>query len=238
LKIVFCTTCKGRAQHLKLTLPKNLADNIDYADAKFLILNYASPDDLMEYLTSEHAAAIASGRLVVYTYPQAEVFRMAHAKNLAHRLGILEGGEILVNLDADNYTGPGFAAYIAQMFQRRSDIFLGIGQIKRGITPRGLCGRIVVTAHAFLNAGGYDERFETWSPDDKDFSQRLRCLGYELHVIDERFMDCVRHNDRMRFREYPHARDTAYEDVCARADLKTGVVNFGSFGQGVVFRHA
>ena len=42
---------------------------------------------------------------------------MAHAKNMAHRLGIIEGADILCNLDADNFTGPGFASYIAEQMQ-------------------------------------------------------------------------------------------------------------------------
>ena len=32
--IVFCTTCKGRAQHLEQTLPQNLADNAHYEHCK------------------------------------------------------------------------------------------------------------------------------------------------------------------------------------------------------------
>ena len=51
--IVFCTTCKGRAQHIEQTLPKNLADNARYLNCKFVVLDYNSPDHLQEYLCSE-----------------------------------------------------------------------------------------------------------------------------------------------------------------------------------------
>jgi hypothetical protein len=107
--IAMVTTCKGRTQHLERTLPQNLLDNSNYPNVKFIVLNYSSQDHLMAYLRDEHAEDIASGKLVVYTYPGADKFQMAHAKNMAHRLGILEGADILVNLDADNFTGPGFA---------------------------------------------------------------------------------------------------------------------------------
>ena len=106
--IAFCITCKGRTQHLRETLPKNLADN---PRSKFIVLDYNSNDGLLEYIRKEHGGEIHSGRLVVYSYPAGHQFKMAHAKNMAHRLGILEGGDILCNLDADNFLGPRFEDY-------------------------------------------------------------------------------------------------------------------------------
>jgi hypothetical protein len=99
LSVVFCTTCKGRANHIEQTLPRNLAGN---QHSKFVILDYNSTDHLLEYLSSNHQKDIESGHLVVYSMlPGADgpiPFAMAHAKNMAHRCGMLEGGEILVNL--------------------------------------------------------------------------------------------------------------------------------------------
>src|SRR5882757_9614345 len=103
--IAFCTTCKDRTQHLKFTLPKNLADNKNYNNCKFIVLDYNSQDDLSAYLLSQHKLDILSGKLIVYSYCEDVPFHMTHAKNMAHRLGIIEGADILVNLDADNYTG-------------------------------------------------------------------------------------------------------------------------------------
>lgn len=209
-RIAFCITCKGRAQHLKLTLPKNLTDNEDYENAVFVILNYGSQDDLLPFLLTSHAKDIESGRIALYTYDTAEPFKMAHAKNLAHRAGLRERAEVLVNLDADNFTGPHFAAYLAHEFQSYPHAFFLWARMQKGAMPRGINGRIVVSRNAFLKVGGYDERFTTWSPDDKDFNRRLRRCGYEAREIPARFLDAVRHNDKMRFREYPHAKDISY----------------------------
>lgn len=239
MRIAFCTTCKGRAQHLKITLPRNLADNASYADAVFVVLDYGSDDDLRTYLGTHHAADIASGRLVVYSLQRAGTFQMAHAKNLAHRCGILEGADILVNLDADNYTGLGFAQYLALQFELHGQhSFQAVGRTIPGVTPRGVSGRIVVTTGAFLNAGGYDERFDVWSPDDKDFNHRLRRLGYQWQQIPDRFLDCVRHNDRMRFREYRHAAmNDVHSHEAAVSESTTRIVNWGCIGQGSLFRN-
>src|ERR1035438_1611515 len=103
-RIAFCTTCKGRAQHLKKTLPQNLLDNADYPNCIFVVLDYNSPDDLQEFMHG-YCGAAHNGRVAYYNYPAATAFSMAHAKNMAHRCGLLEGADILVNLDADGFTG-------------------------------------------------------------------------------------------------------------------------------------
>jgi Sulfotransferase domain/N-terminal domain of galactosyltransferase len=239
-KIAFCTTCKGRTQHLKMTLPKNLADNADYPNCRFIVLDYASPDDLRDYLASIRAMITVPDMLVVYSFPEAGSFRMAHAKNMAHRCGLLEGADILVNLDADNYTGHGFAEYIAQLYQKHgTDIYLWSRMVKEGQDRlgRGISGRIVVTCQAFLKTGGYDEKFHTWSPDDKDFNARLSRLGYSGYEIDPKFLNVVLHNDKMRFREYPHAKTASDSDSF---DLSTDthvLANYGKFGCGTVYRN-
>src|SRR5277367_4884887 len=144
---------------------------------------------------------------MVYSFPDAGPFKMAHAKNMAHRLGILEGADILVNLDADNFTGWGFAEYIAAAFEsyynQKQDVFMWAKMIK-GQLPRGINGRIAVSKDAFLKVGGYDEQFHTWSPDDKDFNLRLRRLGYKPVEIDPSYLNAIRHNDKIRFKEYEH----------------------------------
>ena len=146
---------------------------------------------------------------------------MAHAKNMAHRLGILERCAPLVNVDAGNFTGPnprseiwhvsGFAQYLAGQFydERRTaaPVFLWSRMVKDGDgrLPRGISGRIAVTAQAFLKSGGYDEQYNTWGPDDKDFELRLQRLGYEARVLYPAYLDAILHNDKMRFKEYRHA---------------------------------
>lgn len=234
--IVFCTTCKDRAQHVKQTLPVNLADN---PEAKIVLLDYCSPDDLLDYIKSAHMGDIESGRLVVYSYKNEGPFRMAHAKNMAHRLGILEGGRVLVNVDADNLTGKGFAAYVAEKFQE-DEIFLWAKMIKEGAErlPRGISGRIAVSAEAFINAGGYDEKYHTWAPDDKDFNVRLRRLGYQAHEINKKFLSGVLHNDKLRFKYYPQAQTDMGSDQFDEVNYSDStVVNFGKFGKGTVYRN-
>ena len=231
--VVFCTTCKGRAQHLEKTLPANIENNLN---AKFIILDYNSNDQLIPFLKSFHKSYYNSGRLVVYSFPQAGKFKMAHAKNMAHRCGILEGADILVNLDADNFTGPNFDSYIHAKFNIEKKVFLWSKMIP-GVLPRGIHGRIAVSRDQFLNSGGYDEKYESWGPDDKDFNTRLRRLGYTGREIDPLFlMQGVAHNDKIRFKEYPEARVVGKEDV-AEIHPSNTIANFGKVGLGVVYKN-
>jgi hypothetical protein len=236
--IVFCTTCKGRVQHVERTLAKNLADNASHEQSKFVILDYNSQDELLGYLKLNHAEAIESGKLVVYSFREPGPFRMAHAKNMAHRLGIREGASILVNLDADNFTGSDFAHYVAEKFETAEKMFLWAGIVRgQGRKMRGCSGRIAVTSRAFLGAGGYDEKYDTWAPDDKDFNARLIRLGYSSVEIDRQYLESVPHGDGMRFKEYPQVRNNAGSDECELADSTTTVVNFGNYGCGAVSRN-
>jgi|SRR5215472_4293571 len=234
-RVVFCTTCKNRTQHLKVTLPQNLVDN---SHAVFVVLNYNTDDDLIEYIDGEYRALIDEGRLVLYSHLDTPKFRMAHAKNMAHRLGIREGGDILVNVDADNFAGAGFDEYIRRQFARYgSGIFMSARMIK-GVMVRGINGRIAVTKEAFLRSGGYDEvKFNGgWSSEDKDFNLRLRQLGYQDVEIAPFYLNGVPHNDKVRFREYPHMAAIA-GDLEITPQTVTKVANNGAFGCGTVFRN-
>lgn len=238
--IVFCTTCKGRAQHIELTLPKNLEDNKDYDGVKFVILDYNSPDHLVSYLKTHHKRDMDSGRVVLYRFWESGPFRMAHAKNMAHRLGIREGADILVNLDADNYTGDGFAGYVANQFasaRTGEDPFLYAKWNQEMRLPKGASGRIVVTPQSFLKVGGYDEKYETWGPDDKDFSARLSRLGCTPIEIERRYLQVVLHNNKMRFRDYKHAEVNFFSYISQPIAPIGVIANYGQFGMGTVYKN-
>jgi hypothetical protein len=233
MTVALVTTCKGRVQHLAQTLPKNIKDN---PEAKFVVLSYKDGQDLADYIRANHSSEITSGKLAFYEYRGTGPFHMAHAKNMAHRLGILEGGDILVNMDADNFAGPGFAKFVEEQL-KDDNVFLWSRMIKEGAgqLARGISGRIAMRRTAFLLIGGYNEIYNTHSPDDKDANARLRRLGLEGREVEPRFLQAIRHNDKMRYREYPHAAQGMSEDF----NIQHGpaVVNDGVIGCGTVFKN-
>jgi len=233
MKVCFCTAAKNRTNHVKETLAKNMAGNPGHT---FVMLDYNS-DDLDSVIQSAFRCQIASGQLVYYRNKDARVFLMTHAKNSAHRCGMLENADILCNLDADNFAPPGFGDYIKEIFDRTKldpqEPFLW-SRMAKGKIPRGISGRIVVSKNAFLCAGGYDEapEFQVHSPDDRDCNLRLRRLGFNAFEIDSRFLQCVAHNDRMRFKQYPEAKEMQW--IMSPINR---VVNNGHIGCGTVFRN-
>ena len=232
MRVAFCSTCQGRAHHLARTLPANLAGN---PDALFVLLDYGSDDNFAEFV-QEHAMHILDSRIVYYKLENPGPFRMAHAKNLAHRLAIFEGAEVLVNLDADNYAGTGFASYAREHFSEHPQSFLWARMIP-GILTRGVSGRIALKASTFVKCGGYDEsRYNDWGPDDKDLNTRLQRMGYEATEIPARYLAAIKHDDRVRFRAYPHARPQTSEYPVEIPAVGT-VVNSGRFGCATVFRN-
>lgn len=236
-RTVFCTTCRNRTPHLKLTLPKNLADN---PENKFVVVNYNTEDDMLAFLASECAREIDSGRLVVYSYLADTKYRFSHAKNLAHRLGLREGGDILVSLDADNYAGPRFGEFAEREIDYMEDAFLW-ARMRKGKTPRGINGRIAVAGRTFLKLGGYDEtKFREWGSEDKDFHLRLEMSGHAGIEIPPSYLQAITHNDKVRFRDYPYVAEAAYTDDYHRVDKSTIgklVVNDGVVGCGQVVRN-
>lgn len=243
MKIVFATTCKNRGAHLKTTLPQNLKDN---PRATFVIVDYGSEDGIGAWLMSNFEEEIACRRLVIYSYPEAGRFRMSHAKNLAHRCALAEGANVIVNMDADNFAPKDFDEYIERAFTEAQvdedmwgmcGIFLW-ARMQPGKMRRGVSGRIAMTARDFILTGGYDEAYEDWGPDDKDMNIRLERLGRTPVEIPPKYLEAVHHQDKLRFREYPHARP---KPGCSAEQFYPGhdcvVANGGVIGCGVVYKN-
>lgn len=258
-RIVFCTTCKGRTEHLSRTLPQNIRDNADYPNCTFVVLDYCDPGPIREYLWANHRADMDSGRLAVYHFGlkpfEIKVpggarawtdipFHMSHAKNMAHRCGIMEGADILVTLDADNFTGPGFARFIAEKFREPEIVlcpdFWLIRNLPHGPArpARGFYGRLAIRSQDFIKLGGYDEIFSVWGSEDADILARLLRLGYTKRHIDNCYLNTIPHNAEVRFKEYPEARQYENPEYIKKLDQRTEtVVNYGKIGVGTVFKN-
>lgn len=238
MKIVFCTTCKNRSFHLAETLPKNLADN---PRSTFLVLDYGDGPDLRATLNP-----LRCDRLKIYRHQNGGAFHMAHAKNMAHRLAMLEGAEVLVTLDADNFAGPNFEEFVTEKM-KEPGVFLcpdheSIQKMAWGpgsTRPlRGFAGRLAVRAQDFIKAGGYDEAYDTWRGEDIDFNARMGRMGYTPRFIDNAFLKVIPHGAEVRFKEFPHARQ--YDAVGAwKIDGRhtDTVVNYGQIGVGTAYRY-
>ncbi|MBS1599978.1 MAG: glycosyltransferase family 2 protein [Bacteroidetes bacterium] len=192
-KISFCTVVRNRLHHLRETLPKNIDDNNDHPNLQFLILDYNSDDGLEQWIKENMQKHISSGRLVFYRTTEPAFFKRSHSRNMAF---MLADGDLVCNLDADNFTGKGFASYLSSEFDRDENIFISThGNNKQP----DLLGRVCCRKSDFKLIGGYDEEMEGYGFEDFDLINRLGLLGLKKIIIsDLNFLNAIAHSDKER----------------------------------------
>lgn len=161
MKISYCTTCHNRLWQLKQTISHNLT-YLKAGEVEWCILAY-NDDTVEAWLREHYAEYIADGRIKVKThyddYKGSAPFPYGYVKNLSHAMG---SGEILFNLDADNFIDNAHDALL----------ILKPYQILKDMSFREGCfGRIGVYRSLFDKVGGYRDVSRS---DDGEFT--LRCL--------------------------------------------------------------
>jgi predicted glycosyltransferase involved in capsule biosynthesis len=188
----FCITCMGRLSHLKRTLRRNLEVTSHLNGIEFILVNYSSPDQLDKWIAQEFREYIESGRLVYFKIDDLTEFNRSHAKNIAH---LCARGQIVCNLDADNFLGKGFAEFIFSKLSSDRHAFIAA-------PPRpGVRGRLVFLKKHFLALGGYNEEMKYgWGTEDLDLMLRASKVGLKKIPIPPRrgFLKAIEHSDRLR----------------------------------------
>ncbi|MBT1705728.1 glycosyltransferase family A protein, partial [Chryseosolibacter indicus] len=182
-KVSFCTTCMNRFFHLRKTFIKNIEDNIDYPNVEFVLLNYNSKDELHQWAQKTLPKYIERGIVNYYYTDRPDFFHASIAKNLAHKVA---QGDIVCNLDGDNFTGKDFAYYLNyKMHVMGDNTILHV----RKSPYWGTEGRIVLTRKNFIELGGYDESFEPIGHEDHDLLHRAKAYGLKYeNVLIENFL--------------------------------------------------
>ena len=214
LKVSYCTTCRGRLPHLKQTLPANLAAEKDNPNVEFVVLDYGDEGkdgNLGEWIKQTFPEELATGRLRCARY-EAPHFVFAHSRNMAHRLAT---GDILCNVDADNFIAPNFSRWLAaQLVQQPNGIVHGIARdqreftkravdmlLKRNVLPSNMGGRMAMTRQTFEDLGGYDEiNFNANEGLDKNLAMRADVMGLPAIRLPENLWgDFIAHGNEARF---------------------------------------
>ena len=171
-KISICTTCMNRASDLKMTLMQNIKDNQDYPNIEFIVLNYGSTDNLHNFMLSNDLKYLMKMGIVKYFITKTpKYYSMAHSRNIAF---LNATGCIVTNVDADNYTGKGFADYLNKLAEIAPEkAFFAKGK-------RMMHGRIGMYKEEFVQLGGYNEDFNGYGFDDHDLMARAMNSGYKL----------------------------------------------------------
>lgn len=238
MKISFCTTCMGRVAHLAETLPRNVADNAKFDGVEFVILDYNSQDGLEAWMQGNMASQVSSGLVAYYRERTAKFFNPRHAKNVAH---LLASGDVVVNLDADNFTGPDYAAKVADVFSELG-VFLRADQVGRPKHQTGIAGRVAFRAEDFRRLRGYDEVCHGYGGDDPDLVHRAHLLGLRKILLTWPGEDVIQHSNLERTKNFGFG---AHEDVSVSGwrnkqvwtnRLPGEIVNPSGFGAANVYK--
>jgi len=209
--ISFCTTCMNRLNDIRETLPFNIFANEHYPNLEFVLLDYNSSDGLGEWIRENMMEHIVSGRLKYYRIEGPEYFDMSYSRNVAFKLAT---GEIVNNLDADNYTvnpnDPPIMSF-AERLNKTADIFSE--KVIFGKSRQFLHGRIGFYRHEFISLGGYDEDIKGYGYDDTDLLIRAECMGFKLDKWGGQFCERIKtwKKDKDKNLEY-HWDDTRREN--------------------------
>lgn len=166
------TTCKGRLDDLKQSLPRFAAQR----DAEVIVVDYDCPQQCGDYVRQEFPDA------KVVDVLDRPLFNLPDARN--HGAAIARG-QVLVFLDADVIVREDFLERIG--FPTGEPVF---GSFP-GKESNSLRGSSIVRRTDFEVLGGYDELLSGYEGEDLDLYMRLRLLGRRRIELDEDAVDRV-----------------------------------------------
>ena len=196
-KISFCTVAMNRLSHLKKTLPKNIKDNSNYKNLEFIVLDYNSKDGLYIWIRNNLYNYIENGTLKYFRTEQPIYFDRSHSRNVAFKLAT---GKVVCNVDADNFTGEGFAEYVNEAFCKEKGIVI-TGSEPSYTRTKSVVGRVCVYREHFDRIKGFDENMKNYGWEDVDFVNRLINLGLKpVYIQADKYLNAIEHDDFMRFK--------------------------------------
>ena len=234
LKLSFCITHKNRFEYLKKTLFHNLEDNWENRiNIEFVLMDFHESDDVLHWVKENFLREIQQGYLK-YFRAKMEGWSASVAKNTAHYVA---KGDILTNLDCDNFTGKDGGKFVLdQYFREESNLMLW--QFSR-IRRDGSYGRMSFYQKTFHDLGGYDEGLMEMGFQDNDLMLRALKMGVKrIECNNKLYSKAIKHEKykplKMTFR-----RMERWNKARSKANIKKQMLtaNNGSFGlrEGIMF---
>ena len=204
-KFSLITTCMGRLDHLKESLPAMLAQ----PDCEVVVVDYSCPQDTAGYVAKH--------------FPDARVVKVegkhVFSNWAARNAGAAQArGAILIFCDADTVLAPGALQWIADNlkpgtfghFSRKSTLQFNTTRLRLGFNQ--LRGFHAVPAAAFRKFGGYDDVLQGYAAGaDTDLEVRMTIFGFKRLELDPALVErVVEHGNEDRFRNHNVAIRTSY----------------------------
>jgi hypothetical protein len=190
--ISVCVPIHNRTYDLKRTLPHLIMAANSSPPIEIVILDYNSPDDLQDYVCDIiYSGRLSSDNTITYRkYTGRDHYHMAHARNLSV---MAASGETIVISSADIYPIMGFFRVIRTAIASNRYNFYYV---------RNYRGVIACKRSDFIMAGGYDERFEFYSPEDQDLHLRFLRRGMKGGAIADDMIRVIKTPDDDKIKNY------------------------------------
>lgn len=195
----------GRVHHLMRTLPINI---YNAPGCEFVVVNYNSKDGTHEWMRDNMRPWIDRGIVKYYRTQIPEKYISSHAKNIAHRQAT---GDILCNLDADNFVVDGFVDLIRSVMKNKKHIMTG--PIYDMFDLLGSRGKVSVLREHYYSVNGYDEEIcSGWGYDDTDFQYRVAMKNNLLFAeTPSKFCLAIDHSDQERTKNFIESMSESIE---------------------------
>lgn len=190
-RITYITTCKGRLDHLRQSLPCVASQ----PGVHCIVVDYDCPDGTAQWVTEN--------------YPQVQVvkvsntpgFSLARARNAG---AAAARSDWLALFDADILVAPDFFAKLQSQLER--------GTFYR-VTPLTLetWGSVICEREACQRAGGYDTVYQGWGVEDDDFYSALEFLGVKQRRFEGSTVSPLNHGNVLRTRYYDVDRRISHQ---------------------------
>lgn len=165
--ISMCIPCHNRTHDLKKTMPSIIESANLSPPVEIVVLDYNSPDDLRDwFFRMSETTELTDGNFFTYRrYGARDYYHTSHANNLSV---LASRGEYVVIGCTDMLLAEEYFAEIRKLLEEGGYVWL---------QSYAKINFIVCQKTEFVDAGGFDERFEFYGPNDKDFAERLERRG-------------------------------------------------------------
>lgn len=216
MKISFCSTCAQRLHQLKKIWNDNIKTISDYSNSEWVLLNYDGDAAMHKFVMSKYKSWPKN--FVYAKELSGHEWHMSVAKNIAHQLG---SGNILFNLDCDNFIGSAIKPTIHSFENgaKVAHLFSGVGR-------DGTAGRIAIDRELFYSMGGYDESFYPMAGQDTDILARAKALGHKISDITDTFPVAIK-NTKIESVKLCSRYNLAWEDF-SRENKKKIIQNISN----------
>lgn len=189
--ISFTIPACNRTDDLKQTMPHLIAAAKASPPVELSILDYNSTDGLEDFI-NEVREQEPWLKIAYRKYTGRNYYHTTHARNLSM---LNATGDYLILFGTDYYPYPNCLPTIRRLIAETDPDWLH--------TSGGrLVHTCVVKKDQFIAAGGFDERFEFYGPEDKEFFARMTRRGLKTTILPKGLFEMIYTPDSKRVLNY------------------------------------